>query len=107
MDYPELAKALKQIEEEKFAKLMAYLSNPLSRRVRTNNHVERTNRMFGFLEKVGYKSRRRKILVRFIVLKLDVIWSERTSDQRKEDGRSTSAASGRTEDVRGKRSQAA
>jgi hypothetical protein len=27
---------------------MAYLKNPLSRRVRTNNHVERTNRMFRF-----------------------------------------------------------
>ncbi|MDQ3421293.1 MAG: transposase, partial [Acidobacteriota bacterium] len=74
---PELAKAIEQIDDEKFAKLMAYLKNPLSRRVRTNNHVERTNRMFRFLEKVRSKWRRRKALVRFVVLKLDVIWSER------------------------------
>ncbi len=73
---PELVKALEQLNEEKFPKLMAYLNNPLSRRVRTNNHVERTNRMFRFLEKVRYKWRRRKTLVRFVVLKLDEIWSD-------------------------------
>jgi transposase-like protein len=84
---PELAKALEQIDGEKFAKLMAYLKNPLSRRVRTNNHVERTNRMIRFLEKVRYKWRRRKTLVRFVVLKLDVIWSEYTT-ARGEEGRS-------------------
>jgi hypothetical protein len=72
---PELAKALKQLDEEKFPKLMAYLKNPLSRRVRTNNHVERTNRMFRLLEKVRYKWRRRRTLVRFMVLKLDEVWS--------------------------------
>ena len=43
--------------------------------MRTNNHVERTNRMVRFLEKVRYKWRRRKTLVRFVVLKLDEIWS--------------------------------
>jgi hypothetical protein len=72
---PELVKALKQLDEEKFAKLMAYLKNPLCRRVRTNNHVERTNRMFRWLEKVRYKWRRRRTLVRFVVLRLDDIWS--------------------------------
>ena len=71
---PELVKAMEQLEEEKFPKLMAYLKNPVSRRVRTNNHVERTNRMFRFLEKVRYKWRRRKTLVRFVVLTLDEIW---------------------------------
>jgi len=75
---PELVKALKQLDEEKFAKLMAYLKDPLSRRVRTNNHVERTNRMFRLLEKVRYKWRRRRTLVRFIVLTLDGIWREWT-----------------------------
>ena len=55
---PELVKAMKQLDGEKFAKLMAYLNNPVSRRVRTNNHVERTKRMFRFLEKVRYKWRR-------------------------------------------------
>jgi uncharacterized protein (DUF1778 family) len=69
---PELAKAMEQLNEEKFPKLMAYLKNPVSRRVRTNNHVERTNRMFRFLEKVRYKWRRRKTLVRFVVLTLDI-----------------------------------
>src|SRR5829696_8240952 len=46
---PELAKALKQLDAEKFPKLMAYLAKPVGRRVRTNNHVERTNRMFRLL----------------------------------------------------------
>jgi transposase-like protein len=71
---PELVKALDQLNEEKFPKLMAYLNNPWSRRVRTNNHVERTNRMFRFFEKVRYKWRRRRTLVRFVVLKLDDLW---------------------------------
>ena len=74
---PELTKAMKQLDEEKFAKLMAYLNNPVSRRVRTNNHVERTNRLFRFLEKVRYKWRGRRTLVRFVVLTLDGIWRER------------------------------
>jgi hypothetical protein len=73
---PELVKALEQLDESKFPKIMADLKDPLSRRVRTNNHVERTNRMFRFLEKVRYKWRRRKTLVRFVVMKLDIIWSD-------------------------------
>jgi hypothetical protein len=72
---PELVKALEQLSEAKFPKIMAYLNNPVSRRVRTNNHVERANRMIRFLEKVRYKWRRRKTLVRFLVLRLDHIWS--------------------------------
>jgi Transposase len=72
---PELVQALEQLSPEKFPKIMAYLDNPVSRRVRTNNHVERTNRMVRFLEKVRYKWRRRKTLVRFVVLRLDHIWS--------------------------------
>jgi hypothetical protein len=81
---PELAKAMEQLEEEKFAKLMAYLKNPANRRVRTNNHVERTNRMFRFLEKVRYKWRRRRTLVRFVVLKLDRVWGDWTpAEERK------------------------
>jgi hypothetical protein len=71
----ELVKAMEQLDEEKFPKLMAYLNNPVSQRVRTNNHVERTNRMIRFFEKVRYKWRRRRTLVRFLVLKLDGIWS--------------------------------
>jgi hypothetical protein len=75
---PELAKALDQLDQERFPKLMAYLSHPVCRRVRTNNHVERTNRMFRLLEKVRYKWRRRRTLVRFVVLRLDAIWREWT-----------------------------
>ena len=66
---------MEQLDEEKFPKLMAYLNNPISQRVRTNNHVERTNRMFRLLEKVRYKWRRRKTLVRFVVLTLDDVCS--------------------------------
>jgi hypothetical protein len=72
---PELVQAMEQLSDEKFPKIMAYLNNPVSRRVRTNNHVERTNRMVRFLEKVRYKWRRRKTLVRFVALRLDHIWS--------------------------------
>jgi len=104
---PELVKAMEQLEPEKFAKLMAYLKNPLSERVRTNNHVERTNRMFRFLEKVRYKWRRRKTLVRFVVLTLDEIWKDRTMAQAKEANPSKPAGPGKTESVRRKRDQAA
>ena len=72
---PELVKALEQLSGEKFPKIMAYLNNPVCQRVRTNNHVERTNRMVRFWEKVRYKWRRRKTLVRFVILRLDLIWS--------------------------------
>jgi hypothetical protein len=71
---PELVKAMEQFDGEKFPKLMTYLKGPACRRVRTNNHVERTNRLFRFLEKVRYKWRRRRTLVRFVVLKLDEVW---------------------------------
>jgi len=74
---PELVEAMEQLDDVKFPKLMAYLKSPVNRRVRTNNHVERTNRMFRFLEKVRYKWRRRRTLVRFVVLKLDEVWRER------------------------------
>jgi Transposase len=104
---PELVKALEQVDAEKFPKLMAYLKNPLSRRVRTNNHVERTNRMFRFLEKVRYKWRRRKTLVRFVVLTLDGLWRERTTAQAKVTDRSKRTGPGKTESAGGKRRKAA
>jgi transposase-like protein len=80
---PELAKAMEQLNEEKFTKLTAYLKNPIRRRVRTNNHVERTNRMFRLLEKVRYKWRRRRTLVRFVVVTLDAIWRDWTPAEAK------------------------
>jgi transposase-like protein len=103
----ELVKAMEQIAGEKFAKLMAYLKNPLSRRVRTNNHVERINRMFRFLEKVRYKWRGRRTLVRFVVLTLDGIWREHTAAEAKATARSKPTGSAKTESVREKRRSAA
>jgi hypothetical protein len=81
---PELVEALEQLSLEKFPKIMAYLNNPVSHRVRTNNHVERTNRMVRFWEKVRSKWRRRKTLVRFVVLRLDAIWSQQNSREVRE-----------------------
>jgi hypothetical protein len=85
---PELAKALEQLDEAKFPRLVAYLNNPVSQRVRTNNHVERTNRLFRFLEKVRYKWRRRRTLVRFVVLTLDRNWGEYAASRPKTSDRS-------------------
>jgi hypothetical protein len=104
---PELAQAMKQLNEERFAKLMAYLANPVCRRVRTNNHVERTNRMFRLLEKVRYKWRRRRTLVRFVVLTLNSIWMERTTSRAKPASRSRAPEPRPTEAETSKRRRAA
>jgi hypothetical protein len=37
--------------------------------------VERFDWMFRFLEKVQYKEQQRRTLVRFVVLRLDEVWS--------------------------------
>lgn len=68
---PDLAKALAMLDPEKFDKMIAYLHSPSGKRVRTNNHVERTNRRIRHFEKVRYKWRRRRTIVRFVVLALD------------------------------------
>lgn len=68
---PDLTKALAMLSAEKFAKMTAYLHSPAARRIRTNNHVERTNRRLRSFEKVRYKWRRRRTIVRFVVLALD------------------------------------
>jgi transposase-like protein len=76
---PELNQALLvNLEEAKFAKMIAFLRGPARRRrmVRTNNHVERCNRKLRYWEKVRYKWRRRRTLVRFIVLALDRWWKD-------------------------------
>jgi transposase-like protein len=108
---PELLKAMEQLDGEKFPKLMAYLNNPVRQRVRTNNHVERTNRMFRFLEKVRYKWRRRRTLVRFVVLKLNAIWSDwkppQTKKKKKKPRRSRSAAHRMTQPETTNRSRSA
>jgi hypothetical protein len=73
---PELAKALESLEEKKFTKMIAFLRGPVRRRrrTRTNNHVERCNRKLRYCEKVRYKWRRRRTLVRYLVLALDRWW---------------------------------
>jgi len=73
---PELKEALSVLEKGKFVKMIAYLRSPVSRRVRTNNHVERCNRKLRYWEKVRYKWRRRRSLVRFMVLALDHWWKK-------------------------------
>jgi hypothetical protein len=75
---PELAEALASLPKEKFGKMIAFLRGPARRRVqvRTNNHVERCNRKLRYFEKVRYKWRRRRTLVRFLVLALDRWWKE-------------------------------
>jgi hypothetical protein len=94
---PELVKAMDQLNEEKFPKLMAYLNNPVSRRVRTNNHVERANRQFRFLEKVRYKWRRRRALVRFVVMTLDRVWREWTPAETTKTASPETARRGKTQ----------
>lgn len=65
-----LKKALDVLTKQHMEKLLNYLDAPsLSRsKVRTNNHVERCNRVLRYLEKVRYKWRRRKTIVRHILL---------------------------------------
>ena len=73
---PELAQVIEMLSEPPFRKMIAFLRGPANRRVmvRTNNHVERCNRKLRFLEKVRYKWRRPRTLVRFMVLAMDHVW---------------------------------
>ncbi|MFO0969305.1 MAG: transposase [Gemmataceae bacterium] len=68
---PDLAQALAMLTPEKFDKMIAYLHSPARQQVRTNNPVERVNRRLRYFEKVRYKWRRRRTIVRFIVLAID------------------------------------
>lgn len=67
---PSLAKALEILSKANMEKLLVYLNEPLSDRTktRTNNHVERSNRKLRYLEKVRYKWRRSKTIVRHVLL---------------------------------------
>ena len=78
---PELKKVLETtLCLTKFTKMIAFLRNPAAQKVRTNNHVERCNRKLRYWEKVRYKWRRRRTLVRFLVLAMDAWW-QRTLPQ--------------------------
>lgn len=73
---PELAKAIHMLRPQQFAKMIAFLKSAAAKRVRTNNHVERANRKLRYYEKVRYKWRRRRTIVRFLILALDRWWRE-------------------------------
>lgn len=85
---PDLAQALGMLGVEKFDKMMTFLHSPAAKRVRTNNHVERTNRRLRHFEKVRYKWRRRRTIVRFIVLALGRWHHQRIAQEQSADARS-------------------
>jgi hypothetical protein len=70
----ELVAAMALLEAGKFRKAVAFVYSQTAARVRTNNHVERANRRFRFTEKLRYKWRRRKWVLRFVLLALDRCW---------------------------------
>ncbi len=67
---PSLAKALEVLSKSNMEKLLVYLDQPLANRTktRTNNHVERCNRKLRYLEKVRYKWRRSRTILRHVLL---------------------------------------
>jgi hypothetical protein len=67
---PELKEALEGLEKGKLEKTLAFLGQPVGKRQKTNNHVERMNRRLRFDEKVRYKWRRRKSIVRWVLLRI-------------------------------------
>lgn len=79
---PELSRALALLSEEKFGRMVAFVHSPVGQRLRTNNHVERSNRRLRYLEKVRYKWRRRRAIVRFLVLALDRWRQHRSAGKR-------------------------
>jgi Transposase len=72
----ELVKALDVLAGPKLTKVLAFVEQPVKRQQRTNNHVERMNRRWRFAEKVRYRWRRRRWVVRWVVLLLDVAWKD-------------------------------
>jgi hypothetical protein len=71
---PELVQAMQMLETGKFKKAVAFVYSPAGEKIRTNNHVERSNRRIRFTEKLRYKWRRRKWVLRFVLLALDRWW---------------------------------
>ena len=70
----ELVEAMAMLEAGKFQKAVAFVYSEAAQKVRTNNHVERANRRLRFWEKLRYKWRRRKWVVRWVLLALDGWW---------------------------------
>ena len=76
---PELAKALQMLDDLRFPKMIAFLKRPAAKRMRSNNHVERTNRKLRYYEKVRYKWRQRRSIVHLLLLAIDRCWREHHS----------------------------
>ena len=72
----ELVEAMGMLEEGKFKKAVAFTQSEAGKKVRTNNHVERANRKIRFAEKVRYKWRQRKWVLRYVLLGLDRWWRQ-------------------------------
>lgn len=77
-----LRTALEVLRKENMVKLLIYLDRPVSTRskIRTNNHVERCNRVLRYLEKVRYKWRRRRTIVRHVLLQFEN-WMKRKENK--------------------------
>lgn len=97
---PELAKALQMLDDVRFPKMIAFLKSPAAKRMRTNNHVERTNRKLRYYEKVRYKWRQRRSIVRFLLLAIDRWWREHRSTTPKQGRSSTLRATSTTRTCR-------
>lgn len=69
-----LRQALEVLSQGNMTKLLTYLDSPTAVRskIRTNNHVERCNRVVRYLEKVRYKWRRRRTIVRHLLLQFEI-----------------------------------
>jgi hypothetical protein len=80
-DEDELARARHQLRREKFATVIAVLDGTSRTKIRTNNQVERQNRVIRLRENVRYGWRKRRTLVRFLVLSLDNLGQHRKDSQ--------------------------
>ncbi len=94
-EVPELVEAMGLLEGDTFKKAVAFVYSAAGERVRTNNHVERVNRKVRFAEKLRYRWRRRKWVVRHVLLALDRWW--RQAAQTAPPGKAAQAAKGRTD----------
>jgi hypothetical protein len=90
---PQLEEALRLLEKEKFDKMIAFLEKPAPQVVRTNNHVERANRLLRFAEKARYKWRSQRSLDRYLRLRLGLL-AERLEHQTPQSDRFPVAARG-------------
>jgi hypothetical protein len=72
-----LFEAVQLLAPAKFTKMIAFLRSRVGQRVRTNNHVERMNRVLRLYEKTRYKWRRARTKVRFVWLLVERRWGDK------------------------------